>query len=157
MRTLRSLFIIVAALAVLSALTGHATQQAPPSNAGTRRAFGPATGVAIVNSGAREPDVMPLVVDFHHVHMNVLDPDKSASFYVTHFNAKSLTIAGWRGVQTETAYILFEKVAKPAPYEWDTAIWHFGWLTKSPADDYKRIVAAGVKFFRVPPPSAHAI
>ena len=98
-----------------------------------------------------------LVTGFHHVHMNVMDPARSAEFYVTNFWSKQEIVAGWTGVQTGNGLLLFEKVGKSAPYTWDTALWHFGWATASPADDYKRISANGVKFFRVPPPSAHLI
>jgi catechol 2,3-dioxygenase-like lactoylglutathione lyase family enzyme len=107
--------------------------------------------------GAVRAQDAPLVTDFHHVHVNVVDPERSAAFYVTNFNATRVTVAGWPGVKTETGYILYEKVAKPASYEWDTAIWHYGWTSESPIDAYKRIAANGVKFFRVPPPSGHMI
>src|SRR5437899_2035541 len=43
----------------------------------------------------------PLVLGFHHVHMNVVDPERSAAFYVTNFQSKRVTVAGWDGVQTE--------------------------------------------------------
>lgn len=104
--------------------------------------------------GGQEP---PIVTGFHHVHMNVVDPERSAAFYVANFNATRVTVAGWEGVQSEDIYILFNKVKTQASNEWDSAIWHFGWNSPAPVDDYKRISAGGVTFFRVPPPSAHMI
>jgi catechol 2,3-dioxygenase-like lactoylglutathione lyase family enzyme len=99
----------------------------------------------------------PIVIGFHHVHMNVVNPERSASFYVSHVHSARVTVAGWVGVQTEDIYILFNKVEQSASNEWDSAIWHFGWNDPSPMDAYGRISAAGVRFFRVPPPSAHMI
>jgi catechol 2,3-dioxygenase-like lactoylglutathione lyase family enzyme len=66
-------------------------------------------------------------------------------------------VAGWPGVQSEDIYILFNQVPKPASNEWDTAIWHFGWNTGNAVQDYKRLAARGVEFFRVPPPSGHMV
>lgn len=98
-----------------------------------------------------------VVVGFHHVHMNVVDPPRSADFYVNNFHSRAVNVAGWGGVQTEDIYILFNKVRTQALYDWDTPIWHFGWSSPALNDDYRRIAANGVKFFRVPPPSAHAV
>ena len=61
------------------------------------------------------------------------------------------------GVQTDDIYILFNRVKTAASHEWDSAIWHFGWNSPSMVEDYERLAATGVKFFRVPPPSAHLI
>src|SRR5262245_53220979 len=99
----------------------------------------------------------PIVTGFHHVHMNVIDPERTAAFYVTHFNAVRVAVAGRPGLETDGAYLLCNKVKTQASYEWDSAIWHFGWNDPSPVDAYNRIAAGGVKFFRVPPPSAHMV
>jgi catechol 2,3-dioxygenase-like lactoylglutathione lyase family enzyme len=128
---------------------------------GLRRLLGAAAIVAPLvlarASGAARAQDAPIVTDFHHVHVNVVDPARSASFYVTNFNSKRVTVAGMPGVRTETGYILFNTVSTPAPYEWDTAIWHYGWNSAATVEDYKRIAANGVKFFRVPPPTGHMI
>jgi hypothetical protein len=104
----------------------------------------------------RDP-ARPIVSAFHHVHMNVVDPEKSATFYAAHFDSTRVNVAGWSGVRADGVDILFTKVGRQASHEWDSAIWHFGWSSPATTDDYQRIAAAGVKFFRVPPPSAHMI
>ena len=116
-----------------------------------------AAGAGRAPASAPAPDDAPIVTGFHHVHLNVVDPARSVAFYQTHFNSKPVTVAGWDAVQAEDIYLLFTKVAMPASYEWDTAIWHFGWITRTLAEDFKRMSEAGVKFFRVPPPTAHLI
>jgi catechol 2,3-dioxygenase-like lactoylglutathione lyase family enzyme len=105
-------------------------------------------GGAQVESGIR----------FHHVHMNVVDPARSASFYTSAFEGtRRVTVAGWEGVQAEDSYLLFTRVPARASTEWDTPIWHFGWNTPDAVADHQRLAARGVEFFRVPPPSGHLI
>jgi hypothetical protein len=53
----------------------------------------------------------PLVLGFHHVHMNVVDPGRSAAFYVKNFQSKRVDVAGWPAVQTEAIYILLVRLA----------------------------------------------
>ena len=97
-------------------------------------------------------------VDFHHVHMNVVDPGASTAFYVTTFTRATRHVeAGIPGVKSDQVLILFNKVAQRASAEWDTPFWHFGWNTADAVLDHRRISALGVKFFRVPPPSGHMI
>jgi catechol 2,3-dioxygenase-like lactoylglutathione lyase family enzyme len=100
----------------------------------------------------------PSDIRFHHVHMNVVDPARSAAFYTTAFEQTRKThVAGWQGVETEDSFILFNRVSKPASTEWDTPIWHFGWNSPDTLGAYKRLASQGVVFFRVPPPSAHLV
>ena len=97
-------------------------------------------------------------IRFHHVHMNVVDPARSSSFYTSAFEqTRKVTVAGWDGIQSESSYVLFNRVPARASSEWDTAIWHFGWNTPDAVADHKRLAASGVQFFRVPPPSGHMI
>lgn len=95
-------------------------------------------------------------VGFHHVHMKVVDPEQSISFYTSSFTQTQRTeIAGWDAVRSENAYLLFEKVLFPISIELDSALWHFGWNSPDLIADYRRLSAQGVDFFRVPPPSGH--
>lgn len=96
-------------------------------------------------------------IQFHHVHMNVVDPARSAAFYTDAFPTRKVNVAGFDGVQAESSYILFTKTTRPASAEWDTAIWHFGWNSPNTVADHKRLAAKGIEFFRVPPPSGHLI
>ena len=95
---------------------------------------------------------------FHHVHMNVVAPDRSARYFADVFPTTRVT--QWGGVaalQAEDAFILFTKVPRPAIFAWDTALWHIGWNSPDVAADHERIAATGVRFFRTPPPSAHMV
>lgn len=104
-------------------------------------------------AGAQSADLQ-----FHHVHMNVVDPGRSASFYTDALETtRKVSVAGWDGVQTESSYILFNRVATAAQADWDTPIWHFGWNSADTVGAYSRLAAKGVRFFRVPPPSAHLV
>ena len=95
-------------------------------------------------------------VGFHHVHMNVVDPDESIAFYTRSFEqTRRTSVAGFDALQSEAIYILFDEVARPASAELDTALWHFGWNSPDLIADHQRLAAQGAVFFRVPPPSGH--
>ena len=105
-------------------------------------------------AGGARPDDPP--ASFHHVHLNVVDPEKSAAFYTRAFPQTTRTqIAGWPAVRSESSYLLFTRVAAPASAAWTTALWHFGWHSADTVGDHRRLAADGVPFFRVPPPSGH--
>lgn len=92
---------------------------------------------------------------FHHVHMNVVDPDRSAAFLAGIFPQTRVTsLGGLTALRTEEVFILFTKVDAPAPFSWDTAIWHIGWNSPDVAGDYRRLSARGVRFSRVPAPGS---
>lgn len=98
----------------------------------------------------------PPDVGFHHVHMNVVDPDDSLGFYTRSFEQTRRTIvAGFDALQSEDVYVLFNQVPQAASAEWDTALWHFGWNSPDLVADHRRLAAQGAVFFRVPPPSGH--
>ena len=53
-------------------------------------------------------------VGFHHVHMNVVDPERSISFYTRSFQQTRRTaVAGWDAVQSEESYLLSHRGATP--------------------------------------------
>lgn len=109
-------------------------------------------------SASAPPLATPPAIDFHHVHMNVVDPGASTAFYVTSFTRATRHVeAGIPGVKSDNVLILFNRVAQPASAEWDTPFWHFGWNTADAVADHRRIAALGVRFFRVPPPSGHMV
>ncbi len=65
---------------------------------------------------------------FHHTHINAVDPAKSIQYYVTMFGAvptkyRSLSDA----VFVDRSFILFNKVAQPAPWKMESGIYHIGW------------------------------
>ncbi len=65
---------------------------------------------------------------FHHLHLNSTNPDAAIDFYTKQFpgTVKS-SFADLPALKTGKVYLLFTKVAAPAPTEPQTAIWHFGW------------------------------
>jgi catechol 2,3-dioxygenase-like lactoylglutathione lyase family enzyme len=65
---------------------------------------------------------------FHHLHLNSTDPAGAIDFYTKQFPSTSKsTWGGMPALKTGKVYVLFNKVATPAPNEPQTAIWHFGW------------------------------
>ena len=91
--------------------------------------------LALPKARAQEPP--PRAAGFHHVHLNVVDPDRSAEFYTTAFaKTRSTRVAGWDAVQAENVFLLFNEVDEPAPAEWTTALWHFGWNSADVVADY---------------------
>jgi catechol 2,3-dioxygenase-like lactoylglutathione lyase family enzyme len=65
---------------------------------------------------------------FHHLHLNSPNPDAAIDFYTKQFPSTSKsTVAGFPALKTGKVYVLFTKVATPAPTTPQTAIWHFGW------------------------------
>jgi hypothetical protein len=77
---------------------------------------------------------------FHHLRLNVVDPDAVIGFLTRQFASTSKTTwAGLPAVQSPNdVLIVFNKVAKQAPILPQSAIWHFGWymtdVRKSLAD-----------------------
>ena len=128
---------------------------------GTRRRLAVILGLWLALGAAPQPgvhaqDSRPPAAGFHHVHLNVVDADRSVEFYTTAFGkTRRARVAGWDAVQAENIFLLFNEVAAPAPADWTTALWHFGWNSADVLADYRRLAALGIPFFRVPPPSGH--
>jgi predicted enzyme related to lactoylglutathione lyase len=84
---------------------------------------------------------------FHHVHLNSVDPAKAAAFYTRTFDVtRKTSIAGMDAVQSENMYLLFNRVAKPPATAPDSAVWHFGWGSADMEADYQKHLDAGVAF-----------
>jgi len=65
---------------------------------------------------------------FHHVMLNVVDPQKSIQFYSRVFGATPIKFRGVSDAAfTEKSFLLFNKVDKPADNRLNTGIWHIGW------------------------------
>jgi catechol 2,3-dioxygenase-like lactoylglutathione lyase family enzyme len=97
------------------------------AGAGVAAAGGGSTPAAMAESqppagGERES------AHFHHVHLNVTDPEKSLWFYPFMFGATKLKFRGVAdALFTERSYILLNKVDAPAPTALESGIWHIGW------------------------------
>ena len=81
---------------------------------------------AAVQLEAAEPAVE--AARFHHVLLNVTNPQESIKFYSRVFGA---TPVRFRGVSdalfTERSFLLLNKVDQPPNGTLDTGIWHIGW------------------------------
>ena len=84
---------------------------------------------------------------FHHVHLNSVDPGAAMSFYTKTFDVtKATKLAGTDAVQSENMYLLFNRVASAPAVAPDSAIWHFGWGSTDMEADYKKHLASGISF-----------
>ena len=87
-----------------------------------------AAAVQAANAPAGRAQEGPLVSGLHHVHLNVVDPDRSIAFYTSAFESTQKTaVAGWPAVRSEAVHLLFEQVPAAAPADLDAPLWHFGW------------------------------
>ncbi len=100
------------------------------------------TGLAGANfARADEP------AHFHHVRLNVTDPDKTIAFYKKHLGAVEIEYAGRvPALFTERSFILLNKVDEPPPYLPKSAISHIGWSSVDGPSDYKWLKSQGVEF-----------
>jgi len=65
---------------------------------------------------------------FHHVMLNVVEPQKSIQFYSRVFGASPVKFSGAAdALFTEKSFILLNKVDQPADSKLNTGIWHIGW------------------------------
>jgi catechol 2,3-dioxygenase-like lactoylglutathione lyase family enzyme len=80
--------------------------------------------------------------EFHHLHLNSVNPDAAIDFYLRQFpsTARS-TFAGQPALWSPTdVLILFDRVDTPPPTQPQSAFWHFGWHVSD--------VQRSVDFFR---------
>lgn len=86
-------------------------------------------------------------IGFHHVHLNATNPSAAIDFYTKTFDVtKKVSLAGWDGVQSETMYLLFDKVSRSPAASLESAIWHFGWGSTAMESDYQKHLANGITF-----------
>jgi len=89
----------------------------------------------------------PPQAQFHHVHLNSVDPGAAIAFYTKTFDVtKKTMLGGADAVQSEKMFLLFNRVTKAPAVAPDTAIWHFGWGSNDMEADYQKHLAAGVTF-----------
>ena len=84
---------------------------------------------------------------WHHVHLNVTDPDKSLAFYTRHFDAWPETFAGSeQAIWTQRSWLMFNKVNSPPSSSIGTAINHIGWGAPDARAEFERQKALGATF-----------
>lgn len=86
-------------------------------------------------------------VHFHHVHLNVVDPEKSITFYRTIMGAVPVKFGGRTdALFTERSFILLSKVPSAASAALDTGIWHTGWGGMDGPQEFEGLTKRGVTF-----------
>jgi catechol 2,3-dioxygenase-like lactoylglutathione lyase family enzyme len=90
---------------------------------------------AVAASSAAPGEATPALPppSFHHLHLNVVDPDAMIAFLNRQFPSTSRT--SWGGqpalASPTNVLILFNRVSAPPPSDPSTtAFWHFGWLVQ---------------------------
>ncbi|MGH9673439.1 MAG: VOC family protein, partial [Bryobacteraceae bacterium] len=84
---------------------------------------------------------------FHHLHLNVTDPEAAIRFYTSKFDAQPGRFDGaLDAVWAQKSWLLFNKVAQPPQSEILSAIWHFGWGAEDMKAAYKKQVDSGTLF-----------
>jgi hypothetical protein len=88
------------------------------------------------------------VPGFHHLHLNVLDPDVEIAYYTTHFPSTSRgESVGLPALRSGKVSLLFTKVsAPPKTQEPQSAYWHFGWQATDSRKSYDRYKTTGTAF-----------
>ena len=82
---------------------------------------------------------------FHHVRLNVTNPDESIRFYSRVFGAVPIKFRGTAdALFTERSLILFNKVTGPPPSELVSGIWHIGWGGVDVKNEFEWWKARGV-------------
>ena len=93
------------------------------------------------------PEAAPPKVRFHHVALNVTDPEGAIEFLTKRFDCEAATLAGKEdAVWAQKFWILFNKVAKQPPYEIVSAIWHIGWGAEDMKATYQKQLDLGTPF-----------
>ena len=84
---------------------------------------------------------------FHHVHLNVTDPEKTMQFYSQVFGAVPVKFRDTAdALFTERSFILLKKVGTPPVPDLDTGIWHIGWAGVDVPSEYDWWKAKGIQF-----------
>jgi hypothetical protein len=115
--------------------------------------FLPAVGVAAAVAAARLAAQAPSAIEpiqFHHVHLNSVNPAAAADYYPKPFaqTATRTTFNGLDAVKTGNIYLLFTKVSAPPQNELtgpQTSVWHFGWNTPNSRQYDEKFRAMGLQ------------
>ena len=85
--------------------------------------------------------------NFHHIHLNVVDPAKTIDYYKKFFSGVSVSYRGKAdAILTDRSFLLLNKVDQPAPWEMVTGIYHIGWGGVDGPSDYEWRNREGVQW-----------
>ena len=96
------------------------------------------------------PSPPPIVegAHWHHIHLNATNPAEAIEFYPKHFKAQKARFAGLTdAVFSQKSWMLFTRVQAAPSKKLNTAIWHIGWGTTRPKEEYVRQQRLGARFF----------
>ncbi len=80
----------------------------------------------------------PAAASFHHVHLNVVDPDSTAAFYEHFFGANRVRYRDQvDALFTERSFILMNVVPEPPRDNFGTSLWHIGWAGVDGAHEFE--------------------
>lgn len=108
-----------------------------------RSRFAPAILCALI-AGAAFAQSEP--AHFHHVHLNVTDPEATMEFYTRVFGATRTRYANSvDALYTERSFILFNIVDSPPPSALKSGLWHIGWGGIDMPQKYEWLKSQNVK------------
>lgn len=89
-----------------------------------------------------------VAAEFHHVTLNVTDPEAAIQFYTSRFSCERARFEDREDALRvgEDTWIFFNRVRKPAASAVESAIWHIGWGAEDMPREYQRQLALGTKF-----------
>lgn len=92
----------------------------------------------------------PIIKDahWHDIHLNVTNVQENLDFYPKHFDATATTWNGEPAIWTQKSWMLFTKVKKAPDKRLNTAIWHIGWGSENPKQDFVKQQGLGAVFFQ---------
>ena len=98
-------------------------------------------------SAQSAPPAAAPIAHFHHLHLNVTDPAAAINFYTSKFDSEKGRFAGvMDAVWAQKSWLLFSKVSSPPPWQYTSAIWHFGWGAEDMKATYQKQLDMGTKF-----------
>jgi catechol 2,3-dioxygenase-like lactoylglutathione lyase family enzyme len=81
---------------------------------------------------------------FHHIHLNVTDPDAEIAFHTRHFPSTARgEMFGAPALKAGGLWLLFNRESKAAPKTPQSAFWHYGWNVADPVGTWTRYKAEG--------------
>ncbi len=85
--------------------------------------------------------------NFHHIHLNVVDPAKTIDYYEQFFSGVRTKFRNTAdAILTDRSFLLLNKVEKPAAWELISAIYHIGWGGVDGPSDFKWRDEEGMKW-----------
>src|SRR5215831_19669452 len=80
------------------------------------------------DSGALRSSATLRSPGFHHLHLNVVDPEAEVAFYTRYFQtAGGGDVFGLPAIRTGRIWLAFTKVPASPKDQPQSAFWHFGW------------------------------